>query len=520
MTAATITPLVPEALPAPDLIADALAKLTQDPGALFEVEVLVLLRQVRKAEPARWARVRHAAKETKSISLAELDKLTSDSAHDSAEGDTEIFPEVTLWPDPVEGAELLEDLAIIIRRHVIADPATIHAAALWAAFTWFVDVVNVAPIANVTAPEKRCGKTVLLGVLARLSCRPLAVSNIAPAALFRALQLWQPTLLIDEVDAFLAEHEEARGILNAGFTRDTAFVIRCVGDDHTPTRFNVWGAKALCGIGKIADTLADRSIPLRLRRKMIGERTVKIRHSDPGAFAELVGKLARFALDNRDAVRFARPAEIEGLNDRANDCWEPLLAVAEVAGGDWPRVARAAAVSLHGLEEDAPSIGAELLTSIRDAFDSRRTDRLSTADLLETLADDEEAPWAAWNRGKPMTPHQLSKRLSEFGIKSGSVRIGLKTPKGYRLEQFTEAFDRYLSADTPAIAATTPQTSNHAAYSDFERATTAPTVADKKTLQPSKHGVCGVVADQTTPLAATHGGVGVTAAPAMFGGVI
>lgn len=181
-------------------------------------------------------------------------------------------------------------------------------------------------------PEKRCGKTVLLGVLARLSCRPLAVSNIAPAALFRALQLWQPTLLIDEVDAFLAEHEEARGILNAGFTRDTAFVIRCVGDDHTPTRFNVWGAKALCGIGKIADTLADRSIPLRLRRKMTGERTVKIRHADPGAFAELVGKLARFALDNRDAVRFARPAEIEGLNDRANDCWEPLLAVAEVAG--------------------------------------------------------------------------------------------------------------------------------------------------------------------------------------------
>jgi len=521
MTAATnVTPLVPEALPAPDLIADALAKLKQDPGALFEVEVLVLLRQVRKADPAHWARIRHAAKEAKSISLADLDKLTSDATHDSADGDTEIFPEVTLWPDPVEGADLLEDLAIIIRRHVIADPATIHAAALWAAFTWFVDVVNVAPIANVTAPEKRCGKTVLLGVLARLACRPLAVSNIAPAALFRALQLWQPTLLIDEVDAFLAEHEEARGILNAGFTRDTAFVIRCVGDDHTPTRFNVWGAKALCGIGKIADTLADRSIPLRLRRKMIGERTVKIRHADPGAFAELVGKLARFALDNRDAVRFARPAEIEGLNDRANDCWEPLLAVAEVAGGDWPRIARAAAVSLHGLEEDAPSIGAELLASIRDAFDTRRTDRLSTADLLETLADDEEAPWAAWNRGKPMTPHQLSKRLSEFGIKPGTNRVGLRVAKGYRLEQFTEAFNRYLSTDTPAVAVTSLQPSNHAACSDFERVTSAPRVTSRKTLQPSKHVACNDVTDKTTPLTATSGSDGVTAAPAMFGGEV
>ncbi|MNQ88020.1 hypothetical protein D3C85_1032690 [compost metagenome] len=407
-----------------------------------------------------------------------------------------MFPEVTLWPDPVNGAELLEDLTTVIRRHVIADPATIHAAALWVAFTWFIDAVDVAPIANITAPEKRCGKTVLLGVLARLACRPLPASNIAPAALFRALQLWQPTLLMDEVDAFLATHEEARGILNAGFTRDAAYVIRCVGDDHTPTRFNVWGAKALCGIGKIADTLADRSIPLRLRRKLAGERTVKIRHADASVFAEQVSKLARFAIDNREAVRTARPPEVEGLNDRANDCWEPLLAVAEVAGGDWLRIARSAAVSLHGLEEDAPSTGAELLASIRQAFDARRTDRLSTADLLETLAEDDEAPWAAWNRGKPMTPHQLSKRLAEFGIKSNTLRINMRTPKGYRLEQFTEAFERYLSADPPATTATTPQPRNYGSYKDFEGTTIAPVVADEKSLQTNNHRACCGVADQ------------------------
>lgn len=449
MTAANVTPLVPEAMPAPDLIADALAKLKQDPGALFEPEVLGLLRQIRKIDPAYWARIRYAAKEIKSVSLVDLDRLTQDNAIDGSEGDPEIFPEVTLWPDPVNGAELLEDLTAIIRRHVIADPVTIHAAALWATFTWFIDVLNVAPIANITAPEKRCGKTVLLGVLARLVCRPLPASNIAPAALFRALQLWHPTLLMDEVDAFLAAHEEARGILNAGFTRDAAYVIRCVGDDHTPTRFSVWGAKALCGIGKIAGTLADRSIPLRLRRKLTGERTVKIRHADASAFAELGSKLARFAIDNREAVRTARPPEVEGLNDRANDCWESLLAVAEVAGGDWPRIARSAAVSLHGLEEDAPSTGAELLASIQDAFDGKRANSLATTTLLEALAEDEEAPWAAWNRGKPMTSHQLAKRLSEFGIKPTTIRIGLHTPKGYKREQFEEAFRRYLSADTP-----------------------------------------------------------------------
>ncbi|WP_374415896.1 DUF3631 domain-containing protein [Ectopseudomonas oleovorans] len=444
---AAVAELIPDAMPAPDPIEGALAKIKQDPGTVFEADVLALLRQVREAEPARWARIRHAIKEAKTVSLADLDKLTS-ATSDAAVGSNELFPEVTLWPDPVDGAELLEDLAVIIRRHVIADPATVHAAALWTAFTWFVDVVNVAPIANITAPEKRCGKTVMLGVLARLACRPLAVSNIAPAALFRSLELWTPTLLIDEVDAFLAEHNEARGILNAGFTRDSAFVIRCVGDDHMPTRFNVWGAKALCGIGKIADTLADRSIPLRLRRKLPGERTVKIRHADPAAFAELTGKLARFAIDNREAIRTARPAEVDGLNDRANDCWEPLLAIAELAGGNWPRMARLAAATLHGLEEDTPSIGAELLASIRDVFDNRRADRLSTADLLATLAEDEEAPWAAWNRGKPMTPHQLAKRLSEFGIKPTTQRIGYKTAKGYKREQFEDVFTRYLSADT------------------------------------------------------------------------
>lgn len=486
--------LVPEAMAAPDLIADALAKINDDPGALFEPYILDLLRQVRATDPARWARIRHAAKETKKVSLPELDKQTAGTT-DTASTTNELFPEVVPWPDPVDGADLLQEVTDLIRRHVIADPVTINAAALWATFTWFIDVVDVAPIANVTAPEKRCGKTVMLGVLTRLSCRPLAISNIAPAALFRALELWTPTLLIDEVDAFLSEHEEARGILNAGFTRDNAFVIRCVGDEHTPTPFNVWGAKALCGIGRIADTLADRSIPLRMRRKLPGERTEKIRHADMNGFAVLGAKLARFAIDNREAIRNARPAEVDGLNDRANDCWEPLLAVAEVAGGDWPKLARRAAASLHGLEEDAPSIGAELLASIRDAFDSRRAERLTTADLLEALAEDEEAPWAAWNRGKPMTAHQLAKRLSEFGIKPTTQRIGSKTAKGYKREQFTEAFNRYLPTDTPKTSVTPSQPSNHEGYSALTAVTSDPLVTTEKRLESSNHGGCNDVTD-------------------------
>ena len=499
MTAQSALPLVPEASPPPDLIAEAVAKVAQDPGALFEPDVLALVRQVRDSDPARWARLRQAIKEAKTVSLTELDKLTSSSANDSADASYAIFPEVVIWPESVDGAELLTDMATIIRRHVIADAPTVNASALWAAFTWFVDVVDVAPIANVTAPEKRCGKTVLLGALARLAYRPLAVSNIAPAALFRSLELWQPTLLIDEVDAFLAEHEEARGILNAGFTRDTAFVIRCVGDDHTPTRFNVWGAKALCGIGKIADTLQDRSIPLRLRRKLTGERTTKIRHADHAAFAELVGKLARFAIDNREAVRTARPAEVEGLNDRANDCWEPLLAIAGVAGGDWPRLARVAAVTLHVLEGEAPSADAELLADIKTAFTDKHASKLFGDDLLAALLADEEAPWATWNRGRPMTRRQLTHRLEGFGVKSKDVRCGVSVKKGFERNDFEDVWNRYLSAGTPFSNATTLQPSNDGASSPFRNATQPPSVAKQNGLQPSNRAGCSAVANQTPP---------------------
>ncbi len=498
----TSTPGPPEEVARIDPIAEAIARLSEDAGAIFEPAILDALREVRAGDPAQWARYRQAIKATKVVSLPDLDRITQpDNASNG--GTCTIFAEVEAWPEAVDGGALLDDIAEVLRTHVIADAETIHAAALWAAFTWFIDVVNVAPIANITAPEKRCGKTVMLGALARLSYRPLAVSNIAPAALFRALELWCPTLLIDEVDAFLSEHEEARGILNAGFTRDTAFVIRCVGDDHLPTRFNVWGAKALCGIGKIADTLADRSIPLRLRRKVPGERTTKIRHADGALFGQLCQKLARFANDNRDTIRQARPAEIEGLNDRANDCWEPLLAIAEAAGGHWPKRARHAAAVLHGLEEEAPSAGAELLRDVQAIFETKRTARLFSSELLTALCDDDEAPWSTWNRGKPITPRQLSERLKGFGIKSRQMRRGYENKKGYELADCIDAFNRYLTDTntppfpaTPSASETAIQASNGAGYSVSDQAKRDTETNTKETRKPSNGAGCIAVSHE------------------------
>lgn len=477
---------------------EAIHHLKADAGALYAPAILEELRRLREKDPAAFARIRIQAKETKLLSMAEFDRLTAPSLEGKQPANDGIFDEVETWPHPVGGAELLDEIVEAIGRHVIADRETLRAAALWVTFTWLIDVVQVAPIANITAPEKRCGKSEMLSALGKLAYRPMQVSDIATAALFRSIELWSPTLLIDEVDAFLRDNEEARGILNAGFTRDSAFVIRCVGDDHIPTKFKVWGGKALCGIGKIADTLADRSVPIRMRRKKPGEKAERLRHSDPALWDRLRSRIARFAEDNAAAIGAARPAIIEGLNDRANDCWEPLLAIAEAAGGDWPRLARQAAIALHGLEGESPSVGVELLADIKAVFDTKQATRIFSAHLLDALNTDDEAPWATWNRGKPMAPRQLKTKLAEFGIKSKQVRIGFESGKmGYERADFVEAWDRYLSADTSHKSSTPLQPTYGAASSDFQTSTADPCVEDKKTLEATSGEACRGVEEKS-----------------------
>jgi hypothetical protein len=477
----------------PDPLTKAFGLLPKDPGALFMPEVLPLLREMREKDPAGWARVRTQAKKA-GVCMPDLDRYTKQAAAESGD-DGELFPVIESWPVPVNGAELLDDIVQTITRHIIADIQTIRAVALWVVFTWFVGVVRVAPIANITAPEKRCGKTILLELIAELACRVMPTSNISPAALFRAIEKWTPTLLIDEVDAFLAASDEMRGILNAGFTQKTGYVIRCVGDDHEPQKFKVFGPKVLCGIGKIPGTLEDRSIPLRLRRKLPGETTSRLRDGE-AKFAELRRKLARFADDNQGAVCYARPKVIDGLNDRVNDCWEPLLQVAESAGGHWPELARQTAITIHGIEEEAPSIGTELLADIKEIFGDR--EKIHGENLLEALLEDEEAPWCNWNRGKPMTRRQLTTHMNNYGIKSKDVKIGVITKKGYQREQFKDSWKRYVPDNSVSTATTLP-TNNGGACSDISTATNGDAVAEQNPLHPSNTGAGSVVADKMPP---------------------
>jgi putative DNA primase/helicase len=402
--------------------------------------------------PAVYDQRRAGAAEQIGVRAATLDGMVKDARKQAPKADAgadELFPVVTPWHEPVNGAILLQDITDAVLRFIVCDISTAHATALWIVFTWLIDSVSVSPIAMITAPEMRCGKTQLLALIGRLAYRALSAANISAAAIYRCIEAWRPALLIDEADAFLRENEGARGILNSGHTRDTAFVVRVEGDEHTPKRFSTWGAKAIAGIGKQAGTLMDRSIPLALRRKLPHESAEKIRHADPGFFEGLASRIARFALDNADLVRASRPQPVGGISDRAEDNWEPLLAIADVAGGDWPAMARRAALVLSGEVQAAPGINTELLADIHDAFETRHSEKITTADLLEFLCADDEKPWATWNHGKPLSPHQLSKRLREYGIAPNTIRIGQRVAKGYELAKFQDAFKRYLTTTPP-----------------------------------------------------------------------
>lgn len=423
-----------------------------------------------------------------------LDKLVREEQKENEEGDN-LFPEIEPWEQAVNGDELLTEIATTINRFIVCPPETAHAAVLFVAMTWFMDAVQVAPLAVITAPEKRCGKTQLLEMIGKMSCKPMFASNITAAALFRSIEMWSPTLLIDEADAFLKDNEDMRGLLNAGHTRTTAYTVRTVGDDHTPKRFNLWGAKAISGIGKLADTIMDRAIILELRRKLDCETVDRIRHAEAGLFEAIQRKLCRFAEDHADDIRQAKPSLPEELNDRAQDNWEPLLAIADTAGGVWPELARKAALTISGDKQATQSTGTELLEDIREVFDTKGINRIFTHKLVEALCEDSEKPWETYNRGKPITPRQLSRRLSEYGIISKSIRIDYENKKGFEKDQFEEAFARYLNISPipPVSNVTTSQASIHAGSGVTIQNVTNSNDTRNVTRKPSIGAGCDVV---------------------------
>lgn len=368
------------------------------------------------------------------------------------------------------GEKVLADVAAFLRRFVAYPSEHAHVAhALWIAHTHLMDVWDSTPRLAFLSPEPGSGKSRALEVTALLVPRPVEAVNVTPAYLFRKVgsDEGRPTILYDEIDTVFGpkakENEEIRGLLNAGHRKHSK-AGRCVvrGKEVFTEEIPAYCAVALAGLGDLPDTILTRAAIVRMRRRAPSETVEPYRHRVHCAEGEaLAVRLAAWA--ESIAVRMEWP-EMGGIKDRDADVWEPLIAVADAAGGDWPMRSRAAAVALLAdAKRSAPSLGIQLLADLRRVFGE--AEALTTEAVLHGLCAIEESPWGDL-RGKPLDNRGLSHRLRPYGIASRTLRVGSTTAKGYRRTDLHDAWQRYLPASLPqpdsavtsVTAVTTPPT--------------------------------------------------------------
>jgi putative DNA primase/helicase len=293
----------------------------------------------------------------------------------------------------------------------------------------------------------------LLTVLGWLVYKPLSVSNVTAAALYRVVEQSAPTLLVDECDTYLEGNDEMTGLLNSGHTKPLAFVLRA-SPNGAVQRFSTWAAKAVAMIGQLSPTIADRSVPIRLARRGKAEIVQPLRTTKWAEVETLRRKIARWTIDNREEVAFAEPAPPDLTNDRAADNWHPLFKIAEVAGGDWPALASKALNALNAVEHDEDSFTTVLLVALADAFEEENEVKpdgfIATEVILVRLNANEQAPWADWRNGQGMSAKKLGEFLRRYGVKSIVRRTDPLDPKsrrnGYLWQAISPALERYVPA--------------------------------------------------------------------------
>jgi hypothetical protein len=286
----------------------------------------------------------------------------------------------------------------LIRKHIVLPPDSALACALWVMFSWVHDAADFSPILNIKSPTKRCGKSHLMIVLSWLAPKAELIMSITGPTMYRFVDQCHPTLLVDESDALQLKNDEGlRGIINSGFTRSDMAALRMeeVDGKFEVRRFSPWCPKAFAGIGNaLPETVVDRSITVMLQRKKKSEKVARLRRRLCGAeFDAVKSMLARWATDNLERPKTADPAMPDTLNDRACDAWEPLFAIADLAGGDWSRKARTVACAIGGADEDTDNLSVLLLADIKEILGD--DDAIFTKILLARLVALEERPGAS-----------------------------------------------------------------------------------------------------------------------------
>ncbi|OIV38792.1 hypothetical protein BIV57_03965 [Mangrovactinospora gilvigrisea] len=340
----------------------------------------------------------------------------------------------------------------LIARYVAApSPEALDAVTLWVTATHLQTAFQHAPRLAIVGPAKRCGKSRLLDVITETVHHPVITINATPAAVFRSITEQPPTLLVDEADTLfgsvkaLERNEELRGLLNAGHQRNRP-TLRVTGSDHTVKSFPTFAMAALAGIGDLPDTIMDRAVVVRMRRRAPGEHVTPFRTGrDVPDLHALRRRIAAWAIAVRTQAAAAEP-ELP-VEDRAADTWEPLVIVADLAGGRWPQAARAACTAMTRAEQQAEadaSESARILADCRAVFAANSNPvGMTTDQLLHGLRSLEESPWTGYGHSG-LTARDLGALLRPYGIASTNLRLPDGSQrKGYARSRFADAWQRY-----------------------------------------------------------------------------
>jgi hypothetical protein len=361
------------------------------------------------------------------------------------------------WLEPVDGAELLQEVYNQVQRFVIIENHEYVVFCLHTVLAYSWELFSKLPILRLKSPTKRCGKSTGLDLIERLVLRPLLTVSVSPAGLFRIIETFHPYIMVDEADSFGKENDELRTIVNGGFERGRP-AIRVNKETLKPEIFDTFGPKVLASIGSLHETIEDRSIIINMKRKPPGSEVQELCDCDPDVFVVLRRKLQRWVNDNRVAIQATKLTRPKALLDRAWNKWRPLLTIATVVGGVWPAECLKAALAMTSDTDEEMSIVIEVLIRIRVlskqkgvGLISKGEKLLPTYEILDHLNSDDEAPWADWKKGdkEGITAEKLSRLLKPFKIKSVRRKINNADTRGYLLKDFKEVFESYLPPEEP-----------------------------------------------------------------------
>lgn len=399
------------------------------------------------------------------ITRLELDEaIRNAKVQDSAERPAEVprqgrpivFETLEPWPDPVDGAELLDDIVAVVTKYVTLDGPAAVACATWSVHTWCFQRFDATPRLLLSSAVPGAGKSTLLRVLGCLAHKPRKTGKATPSVLARLTSEHHPTWLLDEADKSIVGTESENivaAIIDDGFEPDGVYSLSIrQGDDWTACEFGVFTPMAIAGIdtrSRFAPTVRSRSIVIALEPRPRDADWPRLRTQRLRAeLLPLRRRIARWVADHGPELEDAEP-RIDAVLREA-DKWRPLMAVADEAGGNWSVRVRSAAGRLSGEATDTLDVGVQLLGDLRELFEERGTDRIKTADILKALNSREDRPWPEWKGKGPLSPRQLAVLLSRFNLSPRDLRTDGGSKMGYRLAELSVPFAKYLPPRSPS----------------------------------------------------------------------